>query len=163
MVSIHTPTQGVTYKSVEAEKNSVVSIHTPTQGVTTLRVPRVSDRFSFNPHTHAGCDNLGTTPTKTIKSFNPHTHAGCDYGTPYEMAKRIVSIHTPTQGVTPGKFHCSKRGSFNPHTHAGCDEVVKSLLPEEVSFNPHTHAGCDNSDCANACCWSFQSTHPRRV
>ena len=36
-----------------------------------------------------------------MRSFNPHTHAGCDdlmVGT--FRLKMVVSIHTPTQGVT---------------------------------------------------------------
>ena len=32
--------------------------------------------------------------------FNPHTHAGCDYGKREKAVKPLVSIHTPTQGVT---------------------------------------------------------------
>ena len=35
-----------------------------------------------------------------MRSFNPHTHAGCDQGTvPFDREIK-VSIHTPTQGVT---------------------------------------------------------------
>ena len=33
----------------------IVSIHTPTQGVTFLYICNVF-RICFNPHTHAGCD-----------------------------------------------------------------------------------------------------------
>ena len=32
--------------------------------------------------------------------FNPHTHEGCDYNTPVMQRARLVSIHTPTKGVT---------------------------------------------------------------
>ena len=34
LVSIHTPTQGVTKKANKGIQPSIVSIHTPTQGVT---------------------------------------------------------------------------------------------------------------------------------
>ena len=32
--------------------------------------------------------------------FNPHTHAGCDFGVIQARQEAVVSIHTPTQGVT---------------------------------------------------------------
>ena len=42
-----------------------------------------------------------------------------------------VSIHTPTQGVTPFIFaQVSDQECFNPHTHAGCDrmEILENVL-----------------------------------
>ena len=54
-----------------------VSIHTPTQGVTVLTYTVVG-YCSFNPHTHAGCDDQERAVLNNNK----------------------VSIHTPTQGVT---------------------------------------------------------------
>ena len=58
-------------------------------------------------------------------SFNPHTHAGCDQGTvPFDREIK-VSIHTPTQGVTTSRNRVSPAlESFNPHTHAGCDSAT---------------------------------------
>ena len=100
--------------------------------------------------------------------FNPHTHAGCDRMEILENVLSIVSIHTPTQGVTVWTQPYTYRTfCFNPHTHAGCDgRFVKghnygfkfqSTHPRRVwpwpswrrsstrhGFNPHTHAGCDN-------------------
>ena len=58
-----------------------VSIHTPTQGVTNI-----------------------TIRTGSIHSFNPHTHAGCDNKTPEVFVIANVSIHTPTQGVTSDAY-----------------------------------------------------------
>ena len=79
--------------------------------------------------------------------------------------KLIVSIHTPTQGVTLSHnsvvyiYDC-----FNPHTHAGCDIIALSLHIALVSFNPHTHAGCDAfAHVIHTRIFRFQSTHPRRV
>ena len=99
----------------------------------------------------------------------------------------VVSIHTPTQGVTCF-CHQTKATSacFNPHTHAGCDSFhVPPQLDKHISihtptqgvtvlpgyssepfegFNPHTHAGCDiNDDDNDNPRYLFQSTHPRRV
>ena len=54
-----------------------VSIHTPIQGVTESGISYVIS-YSFNPHTHTGCDvTLRITQIVTL-SFNPHTHTGCD-------------------------------------------------------------------------------------
>ena len=58
------------------------------------------------------------------ESFNPHTHEGCDTNTVNgSLIERIVSIHTPTKGVT-NKTAIAIRDnlSFNPHTHEGCDK-----------------------------------------
>ena len=166
---------------------AIVSIHTPTQGVTVVHFRLYGNRLGFNPHTHAGCDSCKIphirhrqvsihTPTQGVTrqsmlfhslliSFNPHTHAGCDL-----LLLVMLSVLLR---------------SFNPHTHAGCDCVCIMLYLCWIGFNPHTHAGCD-------CSWSFfsvgfevsihtptqgvtskietclsdyvfQSTHPRRV
>ena len=97
-----------------------VSIHTPTQGVTFLYICNVF-RICFNPHTHAGCDNPLPRLTRVHNRFNPHTHAGCDYCKDNKCKIISVSIHTPTQGVTKPTGNRISTDCFNPHTHAGCD------------------------------------------
>ena len=77
-VSIHTPTQGVTFQCRIYSLLQLVSIHTPTQGVT-RKIPAK----------HHSCPG-----------FNPHTHAGCDFKATIVDTQIDVSIHTPTQGVT---------------------------------------------------------------
>ncbi len=206
-----------------------VSIHTPTQGVTFLYICNVF-RICFNPHTHAGCDNPLPRLTRVHNRFNPHTHAGCDYCKDNKCKIISVSIHTPTQGVTSLQcfwffhwhvsIHTPTQGvtfdttsspnldfSFNPHTHAGCDglgesvwvsqQTFQSTHPRRVwlritlqldeciwvsihtptqgvtphsrhksvlmRFNPHTHAGCDKEEESCTDFIGFQSTHPRRV
>ena len=140
-VSIHTPTQGVTSRTricpsirmfqsthprrvwlsvVSVNKSlSDVSIHTPTQGVTNLKLLFLAS-WSFNPHTHAGCDSRAKYLDLAIACFNPHTHAGCDFG----WVKALSRI---------------------------------------TGFNPHTHAGCDSGGLVFKIHLKFQSTHPRRV
>ena len=142
IVSIHTPTQGVTSLQCFWFFHWHVSIHTPTQGVTFDTTSSPNLDFSFNPHTHAGCDGLGESVWVSQQTFQS-TH-------PRRVWLRItlqldeciwVSIHTPTQGVTPHSRHKSVLMRFNPHTHAGCDK-------EEESCTDFI---------------GFQSTHPRRV
>ena len=184
----------------------IVSIHTPTQGVTFLYICNVF-RICFNPHTHAGCDNPLPRLTRVHNRFNPHTHAGCDSRSIIKITESKVSIHTPTQGVTMENqmliqlfsvsIHTPTQGvtgraaraasqegfnphthagcdfcnlpslqlpnCFNPHTHAGCDRILVSQLGSTSSFNPHTHAGCDLLYTLGIVDRWFQSTHPRRV
>ena len=93
-VSIHTPTQGVTYIRKYNAECSGVSIHTPTQGVTTCVKPSDVCPKSFNPHTHAGCDSVPLPWRSTCP----------------------VSIHTPTQGVTTTAISCTAPLSVSIHT-----------------------------------------------
>ena len=53
---------------------------------------------------------------------------------------------------------------FNPHTHEGCDTFRSIGSVSYRCFNPHTHEGCDPSrpGCSPHAD-KFQSTHPRRV
>ena len=98
-VSIHTPTQGVTTLAAVNSRNPRVSIHTPTQGVTQAEVWKVWHR-SFNPHTHAGCDNRSSRPSPVLRVS---IHTPTQGVTPlwrYALWGYTVSIHTPTQGVT---------------------------------------------------------------
>ena len=56
LVSIHTPTKGVTQLEATINKLVKVSIHTPTKGVTSFCGWVVVSFNGFNPHTHEGCD-----------------------------------------------------------------------------------------------------------
>ena len=101
--------------------------------------------------------------------FNPHTHAGCDYLQVFQMNIFHVSIHTPTQGVTPLPPFPLRPILLFQSTHPRrvwryirtyiilCFRF-QSTHPRRVwhwrsclaawfrSFNPHTHAGCDMED-----------------
>ena len=123
---------------------------------------------SFNPHTHAGCDRNAPLRTPPTVGFNPHTHAGCDKGFTLQLFRRTVSIHTPTQGVTPGRSIKSSMCRFqsthprrvwhSPLWYPRLSMPVSIHTPTQGvtnitirtgsihSFNPHTHAGCDNFD-----------------
>ena len=150
------------------------------------RTPSVfRNRWSFNPHTHAGCDLNWYSHIQLSVSFNPHTHAGCDWYGIVPCAWQAVSIHTPTQGVTlhsistwlsplfqsthPRRVWRLQPGARCPHS------VFQSTHPRRVwlgkaakflcgnGFNPHTHAGCDLEFLTVGDYGKFQSTHPRRV
>ena len=49
-------------------------------------------------------------------SFNPHTHEGCDVLVLQIPHTLIVSIHTPTKGVTLGAQHNKRHDMVSIHT-----------------------------------------------
>ena len=120
-------------------------------------------------------------------SFNPHTHEGCDCVVTFWLPTRLVSIHTPTKGVT---WCCSLSvascSCFNPHTHEGCDAMSSESFAFLTSVSIHTPTKGVTRFLV-PCVWRqhvsihtptkgvtlisiksirlvlFQSTHPRRV
>ncbi len=163
-----------------------VSIHTPTQGVT-YQIQKCVQMFGFNPHTHAGCDFTLSSCINVLLKVSIHTPTqGVTILTFKPTHKISVSIHTPTQGVTKtGKLREKNRQFQSTHPRRVWHYRLENLpLGNNVSihtptqgvtissgrtlsfssFNPHTHAGCDK-------CFPlglnlkplFQSTHPRRV
>ena len=77
-----------------------VSIHTPTQGVT-FSGDGSALVVSFNPHTHAGCDKDRLSLVSPFFMFQS-THPRRVWLCCRMVYRRVwhVSIHTPTQGVT---------------------------------------------------------------
>ena len=163
-VSIHTPTQGVTNNNGGLQMYMGVSIHTPTQGVTHCRhFLNGHSRFQSTHPRRVWPYRIFKTTCKW--SFNPHTHAGCDADDePCEYFQE-VSIHTPTQGVT--SFICLMQpncefqsthprrvwlwdiaqhvffGTFQS-THPRRVWLIEIITFQSLwCFNPHTHAGCD--------------------
>ena len=143
IVSIHTPTKGVTLGNPAEPRRLEVSIHTPTKGVTSFiqQTAKIARFQSTHPRRVWHIGNViksynilfqSTHPRRVWHSiavlrhrkqgFNPHTHEGCD--------QLSAACHSPWQ-------------SFNPHTHEGCDNWVLHVVYQLFSFNPHTHEGCD--------------------
>ena len=123
-ISIHTPTKGVTSPCYKFAYFSVISIHTPTKGVTSCAVCVAFKSFYFNPHSHEGsdcfcffqCFNFRISIHTPTKGVTLQTHV-------HRLRFRI-SIHTPTKGVTvcPSDISTCKV-YFNPHSHEGSDRV----------------------------------------
>ena len=166
----------------------MVSIHTPTKGVTLKAIASISSMLCFNPHTHEGCDwqqsayvhassmfqsthprrvwlqelsesrqfsefqsthprrvwQVVTLYVDGVQSFNPHTHEGCDSTHANHRCLQNVSIHTPTKGVT--FCSCSSFWFSNVSIHTPTKGVTGSWFFKHIRwlcFNPHTHEGCD--------------------
>ena len=78
MISIHTPTRGVTCEVFPKIILTSISIHTPTRGVTPV-CPGITPAVRhFNPHAHEGRDGVAVTPRTLASDFNPHAHEGRD-------------------------------------------------------------------------------------
>ena len=76
--------------------------------------------------------------------FNPHTHAGCDGSERYKEIEALVSIHTPTQGVTLMLLlSVMWYLSVSIHTPTQGVTTISALFEGIINL--------------------FQSTHPRRV
>ena len=141
-VSIHTPIQGVTLGSARSSDGTrCFNPHTHT-GCDTQRVLGSSKIPCFNPHTHTGCDFHDAVSNHCEHSFNPHTHTGCDSLAQCGEVLKLVSIHTPIQGVTKRPFSRILHIVVSIHTPI-----------QGVTKPPHPMR------------WSrkFQSTHPYRV
>ena len=133
---------------------------------------------NFNPHSHEGSDDEYTCERLLAKDFNPHSHEGSDRHQCLCLEFLLISIHTPTKGVTwIKKFFFNDFFYFNPHSHEGSDDTshdfrvcfltFQSTLPRRewlfnddkspgsINFNPHSHegsdyrAGDDRCRCAN--------------
>ena len=135
LISIHTPTRGVTWRSdyldswhryfnphshkgSDARFNNNddfidISIHTPTRGVTrnvSFEDGAIND---FNPHSHKGSDLLSNQDMHFLIYFNPHSHKGSDVCKFSKHGCCTISIHTPTRGVTIQSWPCYyKHDSF---------------------------------------------------
>ena len=164
-ISIHTPTKGVTVCTFCKSKSLAISIHTPTKGVTILSKYLLFPVWYFNPHSHEGSDFVlppvafmfhvfqSTLPRREWQKrhnndrlcsiyFNPHSHEGSDVKPKKLSLGKIISIHTPTKGVTQiVTYNPAEWYDFNPHSHEGSD-VVKMATKKTTK--------------------KFQSTLPRR-
>ena len=139
LISIHTPTRGVTFGESPESGRSPISIHTPTRGVTTAALTSACVAQDFNPHSHKGSDVVFPLICKVTLDFNPHSHKGSDLFCKTKRFRHIVfqstlpqgewlqdvyykkriyfiSIHTPTRGVTGSQFYYLRRYRISIHT-----------------------------------------------
>ena len=126
-VSIHTPTQGVTLESgLSFSLSKSFNPHTHV-GCDLVLVDNVEmDINSFNPHTHVGCDLTAIYLKNKFLGFNPHTHVGCDIRDTIIPPPEVVSIHTPTQGVT--RFYCRATCQILVSIHTPTEGVTRGFV-----------------------------------
>ena len=100
LISIHTPTQGVTLSATYRLTGEKISIHTPTQGVTIAKVKLNAVCFiSIHTPTQGVTESYYSRMRESIISIHTPTQ-GVTYFCIYMFGLCYISIHTPTQGVT---------------------------------------------------------------
>ena len=122
----------------------VVSIHTPTKGVTKQLAIKASEQMfqSTHPRRVWRFGSLWPAMVIIVSIHTPTKGVTDDDGNIVILTP--VSIHTPTKGVTSiGFTKKTTNQCFNPHTHEGCDKNHFLKRPIYFRFNPHTHEGCD--------------------
>ena len=115
--------KGSDHETIVIKRFLLISIHTPTRGVTVSPSKKMAVRghfnphshkgsdhgaagrdyiyIDFNPHSHKGSDKMSSKSVIYPNDFNPHSHKGSDkQGFELFWIRNIISIHTPTRGVT---------------------------------------------------------------
>ena len=125
-VSIHTPIQGVTQiMAIIVIRMWFQSTH-PYRVWLFARLHHRPGRGFQSTHPYRVWRRLQPFSC-LVYSFNPHTHTGCDFSRFFFCLDYSVSIHTPIQGVTYlGTCASTLYIGFNPHTHTGCDLISRS-------------------------------------
>ena len=164
-VSIHTPIQGVTIAPGKIEAPSAFQSTHPYR-VWRWKIISSWWCWSFNPHTHTGCDSATASHPRTppvsihtpiqgvtynwrqlykIANVSIHTPIqGVTYLPPPYPSRFAVSIHTPIQGVTGFQRKGGRSQGVSIHTPIqGVTSFCHFWLEHSSSFNPHTHTGCD--------------------
>ena len=121
-ISTHTSTRDATIKGSFYIPISFISTHTSTRNATSAFVTVTLPTPYFNPRTHAGCGQVGTSSSLHSVNFNPHAMQLANYI--YDMLKKY----------------------FNPHIHVRFNVDSKYMAAEVVNFNPHIRAGCDSNN-----------------
>ena len=141
IISIHTPTQGVTYEII-----STIKLYT-FQSTLPRREWRLFSNVVCIPRQFQSTLPRREWPSSAMSfafpdNFNPHSHAGSDFLNKRKEICQWISIHTPTQGVTI--------------------TYIFTFSPMIISIHTPTQ-GVTRADCRSACNADlFQSTLPRR-
>ena len=93
---------------------------------------------SFNPHTYMRCDSAFMMFDAFLLSFNPHTYMRCDLAMSAALNALMVSIHTPTWGVTLFKLRRGLRYIVSIHTPTWGVTEIPDLEHCGVRVSIHT-------------------------
>ena len=124
-----------------------------------------SPRHCFNPHTHAGCDNVHNVSGASFPVSIHTPTQGVTSGSSRQVGIILVSIHTPTQGVTPThySFIIDFKVSIHTPTQGVTINKVNHFYPSSVSIHTPTQGVTILEVGLVLLILMFQSTHPRRV
>ena len=124
----------------------LISIHTPTRGVTphSMSYPAMVP-IDFNPHSHKGSDRGTVRGCYPKNNFNPHSHKGSDQPSSSIQQALSISIHTPARGVTITIDNKLLSGNISIHTPTrGVTKQGQGNSDRYPDFNPHSHKGSDS-------------------
>ena len=117
----------------------LVSIHTPTKGVTRYEESAIISQQSFNPHTHEGCDAHARRNNRGGGFQSTHPRRVWRVCTNHKVLRIAVSIHTPTKGVTTTSKVTDGNMQVSIHTPTkGVTSKCCWFLFNKHCFNPHT-------------------------
>ena len=120
--------------------------------------------LSFNPHTYMWCDRrlLFELLLLIVSIHTPTWGVTCPFSVTHQCL--IVSIHTPTWGVTKLTMDALNLQQFQS-THLHEVWLYNSWLHNNrTGFNPHTYMRCDRVMPVLASAFDkFQSTHLHEV
>ena len=107
------------------------------------------------------CDGGSIWKLSDCECFNPHTYMRCDVKGACIFHQRLVSIHTPTWGVTSIMQICQRTIRFQyPHQH----EVFIIYFFWSCKFqSTHLHEVWQNDGSQDNEIITFQSTHLHEV
>ena len=147
LVSIHTPTWGVTRTTYKITNSIKVSIHTPTWGVTQNAQKRQSTvEVSIHTPTWGVTHEAAEKRLLNLLFQSTHLHEVWQHCLCLVISELMVSIHTPTWGVT--MFHCfwisiTKVSIHTPTWGVTLNRIA--ISDGSYSFNPHTYMRCDQN------------------
>ena len=148
---------------IESRNRRCFNPHTH-EGCDCIFAPIKHSNLCFNPHTHEGCDYDDIKKYIHRLSFNPHTHEGCDAQEHLCKVLEVVSIHTPTKGVTNFCFAFCHCFAVSIHTPTKGVTLDKSEDDKECMFqSTHPRRVWLSTKVFSLHPTWFQSTHPRRV
>ena len=100
LISIHTPTKGVTFCDNAGDAGRYDFNPHSHEGSDSKDWQRHRQPGNFNPHSHEGSDSIVWSVRSMRRDFNPHSHEGSDASDLISLVDSVISIHTPTKGVT---------------------------------------------------------------
>ena len=116
-----TPRGGATLIYEDVLGDYIISIHAPHEGVRRVQIrPRVQQNY-FNPRTpRGGATATAKQKAEEAKFQSTHPTRGCDVFSSSMRLHRIISIHSPHEGVrqNPPQARRGER-NFNPRTPRG--------------------------------------------
>ena len=164
VISIHTPTKGVTWKRFSNGDLLLWFQSTLPQREWRKRTIYIGWGGSdFNPHSHKGSDDCCVVSAPCFLHFNPHSHKGSDNPEIFLLLRPFTFQSTLPQREWRQSHRNLDHGFyFNPHSHKGSDLICFNFsMLSKISIHTPTK-GVTTFFCDWRFWFRFQSTLPQR-